>query len=81
MEDIRIKLITFDMNCSYLKLKLDRKVHAVQHVPNVKNFCAKIILYVYHYKMKYDFYIIRTIYSILTKERPMILPKFDKQNS
>ena len=41
MDDIKIAPIIFKMDCSYLKVQLDSRVHEVKHIPNMKNFCSK----------------------------------------
>ena len=38
IEDIKISPITFDMEISYLNIKLVKNTHAVKHLPNIINF-------------------------------------------
>ena len=45
IDDIKISPITIDMECSYLYIQLDMNTHAVKHLPNIRNFCSKIILF------------------------------------
>ena len=77
MEDIKIKLTAFDMHCSYLDIKLDGRIHVVKHIPNMENFCAKILPYISHYQIQDDYYN-KTVHNILTKEISIILPNFNK---
>ena len=35
----RISPITFEMDCSYLNIQLDRTIHAVKYIPNMKKLC------------------------------------------
>ena len=46
MDDIKISTTTVDINCSYLNVQLDSSMHAVKHIPNMKNFYTKIVPYV-----------------------------------
>ena len=48
IEDIKIS--PFNMECSYLHIKLDKNTHAVKHPPNIRNLCSKIIPFIYYYK-------------------------------
>ena len=77
IEDIKISLITFDTECSYLHIKLDKNTHAVKHLPNIRNFCSKIIPFIYYYKKLVDPYN-KTVYNILRKQIHLILPNFSK---
>ena len=72
IDDTKI-YITFDMDCSYLNVKLNSRIHAVKHFPNMRNICSKIVPLVYFYKKKCDYYN-KSVYNILTKEIPLILP-------
>ena len=44
------------MNCNYLRIKLDRNEHEIAHIPNMMNFCSKLVPYIKHYKKNVDFY-------------------------
>ena len=48
-----------------------------QHLPNIGNFCLKIVPFVYYYKKQIDSYN-KAVHNILTKEIPLILPTFQK---
>ena len=54
------------MDCSYLKIKLDRKVQAIEHIPNIHKFCSKIIPFVNSYEKKATFYN-KTVRTFLIK--------------
>ena len=41
IEDIKISLITFDMECSYLHIKLYKNTHVVKHLPKIINFVQR----------------------------------------
>ena len=75
IDDIEISPITFDMECSYLHIQLDKNTHAVKHLANIRKFCSKIIPFIYYYKKQVDSYN-KMVYNILTKEIPLILPCF-----
>ena len=36
--DIKFSSITFDMECTYLHIQLDKNIHAVKHLPNIRKF-------------------------------------------
>ena len=55
MDNIKISPITFDMNCSYLNVELDRRIHVVKHILHMKNFYVKIVPYIFYYKKKIDY--------------------------
>ena len=42
------------------------------HLTNIKNFCAKIVPFVYYYKRQTDSYN-KTVHNTLMKEMPLIL--------
>ena len=63
------------MECSYTNIQLDKNNHAVKHLPNIQNFCSKIIPFIYYYKNQVETYN-QMVYNILTKEIPLILPIF-----
>ena len=47
IEDIKIPWITFDTHCSYLNANWDKNKYLVQHVPYIRNFCSKIVPFIY----------------------------------
>ena len=71
------KYFTFDMECSYLNIQLHKNTPAVKHLPNIRNFCSKIIPFIYYYKKQVDSYN-QTVYNIFTREIPLILLAFIK---
>ena len=72
IDDIKISPITFDMKCNYLCIQLDKNTHAVKHLHNIRNFCSKIIPFIYYYnKQVYSYN--KMVYNILTKEITLIL--------
>ena len=38
IEDIKISPITFNTECSYLNIKLDKNTYVVKHLPNIRFF-------------------------------------------
>ena len=46
IEDITFLLIMFDSHCSYLNVNLHKSRYPVQHLPNFRNFCYKIMPFV-----------------------------------
>ena len=71
IDDINISPNTFGIECSYLLIQLDKTTHVIKHLPNIRNFCSKIIPFNY-YKKQVDSYN-KMDYNILTKEIPLIL--------
>ena len=67
MDDIKISSITFDMDSSYLNVQLDRKIHGVKHIPNIKHCLCKNSAPCILYKKKVDYYN-KTVHNIMTKE-------------
>ena len=63
--------------CTYLNVDLDKHRYPVHHLTNIRNFCLKIVPFVYFYKKQIDFYN-KTVHDILTKEIPLLLPNFQK---
>ena len=39
-----MKPITPDMHFGYLNVKLDSRIHAAKHIPNMKMFCVKMYI-------------------------------------
>ena len=54
------------------------KYTSVDIMPKLKNFCLKIVPFVYFYKKQIDSYN-KTVHDILIKEIPLILLKFQKK--
>ena len=77
IEDIKISPIMFDMECSYLHIKLDKNTNAVKNLPNIRNCCSNIISFIYYYKEEVDSYN-NTVYNILMKEISSIGPTLKK---
>ena len=50
IEIIKNLLIIFDTHCSYLNVNLDKNKYLVQHHFNIRNFCLKIVPFIYCYK-------------------------------
>ena len=68
------------MECSYLHIKLDKNTYAVKHLHIIRNFCSKIVLFIYYYKKQADSHN-KTAHNILTKETSLILPTFKKNKT
>ena len=56
---------------------MNRSKFLTQYLPNIKNFCKKIVPFIYFYKKQID-YFNQTAHGILTKEISLILPTFPK---
>ena len=56
---------------------LRRRQYAVQYLPNIRDFCTKVVPFIDFYK-KQIYYYNNTVHDILTKEIPLILPIFPK---
>ena len=48
-EDIIFLPIIFYLHCYYLNVDLDKNRYAVQHLLYIKNFCVKIVSFIYYY--------------------------------
>ena len=77
IEYIKISPITYDLHCSYLNVNLGRNKYPVHHLPNIRNFCLKIVPFIYDYKKQIDSYNKRD-YNILMKEIHLILTHFQR---
>ena len=76
-EVLKCSPIGFDSNCSYLNVDINRSKFPTQYLPNIRNFCKKIVPFIYFYKEQTDYYN-QTTQEILTKEISLILPTFPK---
>ena len=76
-KDLKFSPIEFDSNCSYLDVDINRSKFLTQYLPNIKNFCKKIVPFIYFYKKQID-YCNQTAHEILTKEISLVLPIFSK---
>ena len=56
IEDLKFLLIEFDSNCNYLNVNLNRNHFPNQLIPNIKNFCRKILPFGDIYKKQIDYY-------------------------
>ena len=43
VKDLKISTIDFCSNCSYLGVVLNKNKFLTQYIPNIKNFCKKIV--------------------------------------
>ena len=55
-EDLKFLSIKFDSACNYLNVDLSRNKFPTQYIPNIKNFCKKIVPFIYFYKKQIDYY-------------------------
>ena len=69
--------IEFDSNCGYLDIDINRSRFPTEYIPNIRNFCKKIVPFIYFYKEQIDYYN-QTAHEILSKIISLILPKFPK---
>ena len=79
INDLKFSPIAFDSQCSYLNVDLRGHQYATQYLPNIKNFCMKIVPFVDFYKKQIDYYN-KTVLDILSKKIPLILPNFPKNS-
>ena len=63
IKDLKFSPIDFDSECDYLNVDLDTQIH---YLPNIKNVCMKIVLFVNFNKKQIDSYN-KTVLDILTK--------------
>ena len=77
IEDLKYLPIKFDATCNYLIVDLRRNKFPTKYIPNIKNFCKKIVPFIDFYKKEVDYYN-QTAHEILTKEISLILPNFLK---
>ena len=73
IDDLKIPPIDFDSEYSYLSADLRRHQYSAQYLPNIKNFCTKIVPYIDFHKKQTDYY-----NDVFTKEIPLVLPNFPK---
>ena len=66
IDDLKFSPIDFDSECNYLNTDLDKHRYPVHYLPNIKNFCMKIVPFVYFYKKQIDSYN-KTVHDILMK--------------
>ena len=77
VDDLKFPSIDFDMECSFLNANLRRHQYAAPYLPNMKNFCTKIVPFIDFYKKQIDS-CSKTAHDIFTSEIPLILPNFPK---
>ena len=77
MENLKFSPIKFDSTCNYFNIDVDRKHFPTQFIPNLKNYCRRIIPFVDFYKKQIASYNC-TAHEILTKEIPLIMADFPK---
>ena len=77
VDDLKFSPIDFNSECSYINGDIRRHQNAAQYLPNIKNFCTKIVPFIDFYKKQIGYYN-KTVHDILTKEIPLILPNFPK---
>ena len=70
--------LILDSHCNYLNNNLYKSKYPVQNLPYIKNFCLKIVPFVYYYMKQIDSYS-KIVHNILMKGIPLILPNFQKK--
>ena len=75
MDDLTID---FDSEYSYLNVDLSRHRNVNHYIPNIMNFCKKIVPFIDFYKKQIDYYN-KMVCDILTKEIYLILPHFQRK--
>ena len=78
VKDLNFSSIKFDSDCSYLDVDIDRSQFLTQYIPNMRNFCKKLVPFIHLNKEQIDYYNC-TANEILTKEISLILPMFPKE--
>ena len=56
IKDLKFSPIEFDSNCSYLDVDINRSKFLTQYIPNIRNFCKKIVPFIHFYKEQIDYY-------------------------
>ena len=56
INDPNFSPIDFDSECSYLNVDLKMHRYPMQYLPNIKNFCKKIVPFIGFYKTQIDYY-------------------------
>ena len=55
-KNLKFSLIEFDSNISYLDIDINRSKFLTQYIPNIRNFCKKILPFIYFYNEQIDYY-------------------------
>ena len=77
IKELKFLPIKFDTHCNYLNVDLSSNKFPKQYIPNIKNFCKKIILFIDFNKKQIEYYN-QAAHNILTKEISLILPNYPK---
>ena len=56
INDLKFSPLRFDSECSYLNVDLRRYQYATQYLPNINNFCTRIVPFIDCYKKQIDYY-------------------------
>ena len=80
MDDLKCSPIACDSECYYLNVDINRNRCPIQYIPNIKNYCTKIVPFIDFYKKLIDYYN-QAAHEILTNEIPLILPNFSKRQN
>ena len=77
IKDLKFLPIKFDSTCNYLNVDLSRNKFPMQYIPNIENFCKKIVPFIDFYKKQINYHN-QTAHEILTKKVSWIQPNFPK---
>ena len=77
MGDLKFLPIEFDSTCNYLNVNVNGNQFPTQFIPNIKNYCRKILPFIDFYKKQIDSYNCTT-HEILTNDISLILPNLPK---
>ena len=77
MEVLKFLSIEFASIYNYLNINLNRNHFPTWFIPNMKNFCRKIIPFIDFYKKQIEYYN-QTAHEILMKEISLLMPNFPK---
>ena len=54
--DLKFSTIDVGSNCNYLNVDLNRHRYLTHYIPNIKNYCMKIVPFIDFYKKQIDYY-------------------------
>ena len=75
IKDLKFSPIEFDLNCSYLDADINRSKFLTQYIPNIRNFCKKIVPFIYFYKEQIGYCTLNSIYNEVTFNEKSVITK------
>ena len=67
INDLKVLPVDCDSECSYLNVDLKKYSYPMSYLPNIRNFCKKIVPFTDFYKKQID-YFNKTVHDILTRD-------------